>query len=260
VATEARLTREEAAAWRTSGGLADVAAAGRGPRWAHGCPYRGLQPFDEADAEVFYGRERLTAELVGRLAGQRAGKGILVVTGASGAGKSSLLRAGLLPALARGLQLPGSARWPRVVLTPTGQPLAELATRLAVLGGTDAAAIRRELTEHPERTHLAVRHAVIADAERRTRGQAAAGGDAGRLLLIVDQFEQLFTLSSGGAAEVERQAFITALCAVASNPAGPPTSRPDWWSWRCAGISGISAPPTLNSPAHSGTGSSWSAR
>src|ERR1035438_153658 len=162
VATEARLTREEAAAWRTSGGLADVGAAGHGPRWAHGCPYRGLQPFDEADAEgfygrggraaggaaghgprwahgcpyrglqpfdeadaeVFYGRERLTAELVGRLAGQRAGTGILVVTGASGAGKSSLLRAGLLPALARGLQLPGSARWPRVVITPTAQPLA----------------------------------------------------------------------------------------------------------------------------------------
>src|ERR1035438_9430398 len=124
VATEARLTREEAAAWRTSGGLADVGAAGHGPRWAHGCPYRGLQPFDEADAEVFYGRERLTAELVGRLARQPAGTGILVVTGASGAGKSSLLRAGLLPALARGLQLPGSARWPRVVITPTAQPLA----------------------------------------------------------------------------------------------------------------------------------------
>src|ERR1019366_2226356 len=226
VATEARLTREEAAAWRTSGGLADVGAAGHGPRWAHGCPYRGLQPFDEADAEVFYGRERLTAELVGRLAGQRAGKGILVVTGASGAGKSSLLRAGLLPALARGLQLPGSARRPRVVITPTAQPLAELATRLAVLGGTDAAPIRRELTEHPERTHLAVRHAVIADAERRTRGQAAPGGDTGRLLLIVDPFEQIFTLSSGGAAEVERQAFITALCAVATNPAGPADEPP----------------------------------
>ena len=100
------------------------------PRRDSGCPYRGLLPFDQDDAEVFFGRQRLTAELVVKLAGRLAGPSMVVVSGASGAGKSSLLRAGLLPALAAGVQLEGSG-WPRIVMTPTGDPLTELATRLA---------------------------------------------------------------------------------------------------------------------------------
>ena len=88
----------------------DVLAAreGRAPGTGHqvaqrtpACPYRGLLPFGESDAEVFYGRERLSAELAARLAARASRGGLVVVTGASGAGKSSLLRAGLLPILAR---------------------------------------------------------------------------------------------------------------------------------------------------------------
>jgi hypothetical protein len=110
--TEARLAREAAAAWRDRpSGEAGAGGAGQGPRWAGGCPYRGLLPFTEDQAGVFYGRERLTAELAGRLS-RPGGAEMVIVTGASGAGKSSLLRAGLLPALARGLQLPGSQDWP----------------------------------------------------------------------------------------------------------------------------------------------------
>ena len=95
----------------------DVLAAreGRAPGTGHqvaqrtpACPYRGLLPFGESDAEVFYGRERLAA----RLAARASRGGLVVVTGASGAGKSSLLRAGLLPILAR-------AR-------PVGQPVSGL--------------------------------------------------------------------------------------------------------------------------------------
>ena len=96
-----------------SAGYACVATVGRGgagaPRWVHGCPYRGLLPFAESDTEVFYGRERLVAELAVTVAGQVASGGMVVVTGASGAGKSSLVRAGLLPALARGQQVAASA-------------------------------------------------------------------------------------------------------------------------------------------------------
>jgi transcriptional regulator with XRE-family HTH domain len=88
-------------------------------RWTRGCPYRGLLPFRESDADVFYGRERLAAELAVKLAARVTGGGLVVVTGASGSGKSSLLRAGLLPILARGQQVPGSDRWPRIVMTPT---------------------------------------------------------------------------------------------------------------------------------------------
>src|SRR6516225_5701988 len=152
--------------------------AQRAGRWARGCPYRGLLPFGEADAEVFYGRERLAAELAAKTAARAAGGGLVVVTGASGSGKSSLLRAGLLPILARGQQLPGSDRWPRIVMTPTKDPLTELATRLAAVGGPDALAVRDGLARHPDQAHLAIRSAVLAAAAGRDEQPASGDGDA----------------------------------------------------------------------------------
>ncbi|MGH3720007.1 MAG: ATP-binding protein [Pseudonocardiaceae bacterium] len=71
------------------------------------CPYPGLAAFGPDQAQWFFGRERVTAELVSRLTERLEGTGPLVVTGPSGAGKSSLLRAGLLSALGEG-RLPGS--------------------------------------------------------------------------------------------------------------------------------------------------------
>jgi hypothetical protein len=178
------------------------------------CPYRGLLPFSESDADVFYGRERLAAKLAARA----AGGGLVVVTGASGSGKSSLVRAGLLPILARGQQVPGSDCWPRIVMTPTKDPLTELATRLAAVGGPDALTVRDGLARHPDQAHLAIRSAVLAAAARRE--QPPPSGDAARLVLIVDQFEQVFTLNPDLGGEATRQAFITALCSAAANPAG----------------------------------------
>ena len=70
------------------------------------CPYKGLASFEEADASLFFGRERL----VGELAARTVGVGMLGVVGASGSGKSSVIAAGLLPSLEAGL-LPGSERW-----------------------------------------------------------------------------------------------------------------------------------------------------
>jgi DNA-binding SARP family transcriptional activator/WD40 repeat protein len=78
------------------------------------CPYRGLGGYDSDDAGVFVGRERLTAVLAGRLADAQ----VVVVAGASGSGKSSVVRAGLVPALRAGA-LPQSASWRVVVTTPT---------------------------------------------------------------------------------------------------------------------------------------------
>ena len=71
------------------------------------CPYRGLLPFVEADENVFYGRERACVDLAVKVSAQVTSGGLIVVTGASGAGKSSILRAGLLPILARGIQVAG---------------------------------------------------------------------------------------------------------------------------------------------------------
>ena len=80
------------------------------------CPYRGLASYVDTDADLFVGRERLTAQLVGMLADNR----VVVVVGASGTGKSSALRAGLIPALRAGA-LPGSAAWRSAVITPADE-------------------------------------------------------------------------------------------------------------------------------------------
>jgi WD40 repeat protein len=195
-----------------------------GPRW-DGCPYRGLLPYDQVHAAVFCGRERLTAELAGKL----AGAGIVMVTGASGAGKTSLLRAGLVPALARGVQVPGSAAWPVVTLTVTARPLTDLAAGLAALDGRDPAAVRQRLADVPGQAHLLIRE-IIGDA----------GGGA-RLVLIIDQFEQVFA-ADGPDERLERTAFLDAVSGAAASPAGlrgePPAGvviavRGDYWD-RCA--------------------------
>jgi WD40 repeat protein/DNA-binding SARP family transcriptional activator len=85
------------------------------------CPFKGLASFEIADAPYFFGRERLVAELVARLVGAP----LLGVVGPSGSGKSSVVKAGLLPALASGV-LPGSEDWPQVSIRPGEHPMHEL--------------------------------------------------------------------------------------------------------------------------------------
>jgi len=186
------------------------------PGWADGCPYRGLLPYDQAHEAVFFGRERLTAELAGKL----AGTGIVMVSGGSGAGKTSLLQAGLVPALARGIQLPGSSSWPRISITPTTRPLTELAAKLAVIGGGDPAAIRQRLVDAPGEAHLLVSEILPAAGDQPQRsGHQVRGLPAARLVLIIDQFEEVFA-ADGEEGRLERTAFIDAVCAAASKPAG----------------------------------------
>jgi transcriptional regulator with XRE-family HTH domain/sugar lactone lactonase YvrE len=189
-------------------------------------PYRGLAAFEEADAAFFFGREAATAQVLDRMSRQLAGAGLLMVSGVSGAGKSSLLRAGVLPRIrAEGLAAaPGAAWWPWAVFTPTRAPLDELALRVALLAGTDASAVRRGLDASPEGFALPARQAALA------RPAGPAGGSDGlaperdqpspprRLLLVVDQFEELFTQCAD---EEQRRAFITALHAAATARRGP---------------------------------------
>jgi WD40 repeat protein/DNA-binding SARP family transcriptional activator len=94
------------------------------------CPFKGLAPFDVADAEYFFGRERLVAALVARL----VGTSLLGVVGPSGSGKSSVVRAGLLPALAGGV-LPGSEEWTQVLMRPGEHPMEELTRAVADIDG-----------------------------------------------------------------------------------------------------------------------------
>ena len=124
--------------------LAAAEAAGPRPGAKTGSPYRGLAAFGEQDAAFFFGREAATTQVLERMSRHVAGTGLLVVSGVSGAGKSSLLRAGALPRIrAAGLAAaPGSQSWPCLVFTPTHAPLDELALRVALLAGTDASAVR----------------------------------------------------------------------------------------------------------------------
>jgi hypothetical protein len=153
-----------------------------------------------------------------------AGTGLLVVSGASGAGKSSLLRAGVLPRLRAGglAAAPGAVSWPRVVFTPTRAPLDELALRVAPLAGADAAAVQRGLATDPGGFALTTRQAARAGPPRPAEEpEGPAPGDQlrpGRLLLVVDQFEELFTQCAD---EGQRRAFITALHTAATVGHGP---------------------------------------
>jgi transcriptional regulator with XRE-family HTH domain len=127
-------------------------------------PYRGLAMYEEQDTAFFFGRETATTEVLDRMSRLLAGASMLVVSGVSGAGKSSLLRAGVLPRIrAAGLAAaPGAASWPCLVFTPARAPLDELALRVAPLAGADAAAVRGGLEVDPARFALTVRQAAMA--------------------------------------------------------------------------------------------------
>ena len=144
--------------------LAAAEGAGPRPRTVTGSPYRGLSVFGEQDAGWFFGREAAAAAVLDRMSRLLAGAGLLVVSGASGAGKSSLLRAGVLPRIrADGLAAASEATsWPCLVFTPTRAPLDELALRVAPLAGADAAAVRRGLAADPDGFALTARQAALA--------------------------------------------------------------------------------------------------
>jgi WD40 repeat protein len=190
-----------------------------GPTGVVDSPYRGLGAFEERDAAFFFGREEAADQVLRRMSRSVQGPGLLVVSGASGAGKSSLLRAGVLPRLREaGLAVAQEASsWPCLVFTPGHSPLDELALRTALLTGSDASAIRRELKDNPAGYALTARQAALAGPsapDGRPRISAAPGQPERRLLLVVDQFEQIFTQCTDSAL---RAAFITALCSAAGD-------------------------------------------
>jgi WD40 repeat protein/DNA-binding SARP family transcriptional activator len=165
------------------------------------CPYKGLARFEPEDAAFFFGRERLVAELITHL----VGAGLVGVVGPSGSGKSSLVRAGLLPALGDGA-LPGSDRWRQVLLRPGEHPMAELGV---ALGASDSisASLADAYSGPATRGDGEAGDPVIGRAGGKVILEAAARAPT-RLLLVVDQFEEVFTICRD---EVERARFLAAL-------------------------------------------------
>ena len=141
-------------------------------------PYRGLRAFDEADAEDYFGRAALIDEVTGRLSGSGLSSRLVLLVGASGTGKSSAVRAGLLPRLRAG-GATGSESWFVATMLPGGAPYKELAQSLRTIAVGDTAGLASELTG-------------VEGIDRALRSVVPEGGE---LLLLVDQFEELFTLS-----------------------------------------------------------------
>jgi WD40 repeat protein/energy-coupling factor transporter ATP-binding protein EcfA2 len=146
-------------------------------------PFPGLRPFRESETHLFFGRNAQVDELLTELARSR----FVAVMGASGSGKSSLVTAGLLPALHGGLSKELGAAWRIASFRPGGNPIRNLATALAapnVLGveGSDPSTNSDHLEATLRRSALG-----LADAARREQGTRD-----GRVLVVVDQFEELF--------------------------------------------------------------------
>ncbi len=162
-------------------------------------PFKGLQAFVEADSERFFGRERLVAELVRRIAD---GTRLVALVGASGSGKSSALHAGLVPAIRKRAADDGST-WLVAQMVPGSRPLQE--AEAALLRSTlDSPDSLTELLADPENGLLRACLRILHD-------------DGTRLLLVIDQFEELFTL---GATQQERDRFIRNLEVLADDPYG----------------------------------------
>ncbi|HEY5924598.1 MAG TPA: serine/threonine-protein kinase [Kofleriaceae bacterium] len=172
-----------------------------GRRLAEGeCPYPGLTPFQESDADRFFGRSRDVTRMVARVRELP----LTGVVGPSGVGKSSFVRAGVGPALKS-----SGERWEIITLRPGRQPLAALASVVQRLASRSN--VQTELDEHGYRLRTEPGYfGTCLRAHARQTGE--------HILVFVDQFEELYTLMPDAN---ERRAFTTALAGAADDTAAP---------------------------------------
>ncbi len=172
------------------------------------CPYLGLRTFDIKDAPYFYGREALTDWLVSdvrRLIASNQEPRFLAIVGASGSGKSSVARAGLLYELQQGA-IEGSKEWLRIIIDhPGADPITELATRGCKTLGLP--------TDDPNRLDEVFIKPVRDDSDKRNLLHSQANialtqQNKQQLLIFIDQFEEIFTACEDN---VKRERFIDLL-------------------------------------------------
>jgi serine/threonine protein kinase/ABC-type glycerol-3-phosphate transport system substrate-binding protein/DNA-binding SARP family transcriptional activator len=162
-------------------------------------PYKGLRAFEEADAADFFGRERLVERLLARLGDTGTRGRFLAVVGPSGCGKSSVIKAGIVPALRQGA-IPGSAEWFVLEMSPGAHPYEALERALL------------QIAVHPPPDLL--EDLTTGDAGIR-RGISRVLPDArSQLVLVIDQFEELFTQTEPDTAH----AFLDALATAVESP------------------------------------------
>src|SRR6516162_597502 len=166
------------------------------------CPYRGLFHFREEDAPFFFGREAVIDQLVDKV----CRRPFVAVVGASGSGKSSVVRAGLVPRL----RSDRNTAWETVILVPTDQPLKALARAFLPLldptmGEVDRLAESTKLAEHFRSGTISLYDIVERILEKQS--------GTNRVLILVDQFEELYTLTSD---EEVRRRFLDEFLATTS--------------------------------------------
>jgi len=217
----------------------------------HGAPYRGLEPFGLEHAGVFHGRERALHSVKEALI-EQAGRGcaFLMIFGMSGSGKSSLVRAGLLHKLADVPgYIPAVDLWRRCILRPGdmgGDLVASLAQAffgdLALpelrAGGQVSAKLAKVLREHPADIELALRPALRAAALANQVRKESPRPHEARLLIAVDQLEEIFTREAFD--DQQRAEFVAALAALATSGLAwvVATMRSDFYH-RCADVPGL---------------------
>jgi WD40 repeat protein len=193
------------------------------------CPYRGLEAFRPEDAKFFFGRENLTGWLVSALRREvRAAQGVrfLGVLGPSGSGKSSLVLAGLVPKLKEGA-IEGSERWPVVIVRPWDNPLERLTEKVVpALRAVRPDSSLSELGEQNDLLSILRAEGDAASALNRYVGLKFANEpDDRRLVIVTDQFEEIFTYRPPGEQararfEKDRDRFFANLLLAAAAPAG----------------------------------------
>lgn len=167
-------------------------------------PYPGLTAFQESDANRFFGRGREVQRAVRRI----REKPLMGIVGPTGVGKSSFVRAGLVPALKT-----SGEDWQALIVRPGRDPLVSLANLLAPLSKSS-----REL-EDSEAEHRELMRRIRAEPGYvGTLLRAVARRDRCHLLVFVDQFEELYTLVGD---KSEREAFVAALVGIADDPSSP---------------------------------------
>jgi formylglycine-generating enzyme required for sulfatase activity len=170
-------------------------------------PYPGLRPFEANEWSIFFGRERMVDDVIDRLAAHR----LVLIHGSSGSGKSSLVRAGVLPKLARQHLIAG-ARWHTCNMRPSGGPLWNLAKELARLEGN---------AENAERIGQ-----IVGQFNRRGATLSSVVGSLigmadWRLCLLIDQFEELFRFERETSRE-EAELFVDLLVRSDAEASEPP--------------------------------------
>ncbi len=176
-------------------------------------PYPGLRPFRQTEAHLFFGRSTQTDELLVELGRSR----FVAVMGPSGSGKSSLVKAGLIPALHGGFSLRVGSRWRIAVFRPGGNPIHNLALALSdpdVLGPEDS-----DIQTEAAQIEATLRRSGLGLADVARRSPYVRNG---RLLVIVDQFEELFRFdSTEGRAQPGAAAFVQLLIEATRDPDAP---------------------------------------